>query len=530
MSVDESAMADFKILSKRSSTNVRVINGQASRKQTHTWILMPLKTGSLEIPPLTVSADGEKKRTEQIVIEVLKETPAAATIRDVWAEAIISIAEPWEGQQIRYTLRLFSAVQITNARIQSMPDVKGFEAKKIEKDRNFQTVIDGRTCQGTELVYILSPQKAGDLVIAPAVLQCDVVTKDRRSRSFSNSFFDDPFFGSSQRLESKILRTKKLRLNVKPLPPYDGPGEFSGLIGTFQIRSMLDKQRVATGESVTLSVVISGRGNIMDAHAPKINVSQGLKTYEDKPEEDIRQDLNGFSGKKIFRTALVPLKEGAHSIGPARLTFFDVEKGDYQTASSPARSLFVKASGEEPPTSQGSADSPETFSLKKKKVTFTGRDILPLKESLDALKTPWRVPFFAFLIMLATPVVGYFLALIFSARRKNGTDTASMMRKRGSDYLKKASVATSDQQFLDDLRMALICGILATAGSVGETLTYEEAGDILRQCGHEPDVCRQGEALLEKIEASRYGGGAMSDAERKSIMGDVENLIKTTLL
>jgi len=530
-SVDESAMVDFKILSKSASSRISVINGQASRKQTHTWILAPLRTGSLEIPPLTVVQNGEKKRTERIVIEVLKEKPAADASRDVWAQAAVSTSDPWAGQQIRYTLRLYSAVRIANARIQNMPDFKGFEAKKIEKDRNFQASFDGRTYQGTELVYILSPHQTGELVIDPALLQCDVETQDsKRSPSFPNSFFDDPFFGS-QRLEPRLLRTQKIRLNVKPLPPFDGPGEFSGLIGTFHIDASLDRKRVAAGESVTLSTVVSGRGNIMDAQAPKMNFPQGLKTYEDKPEEDIRQDQNGFSGKKTFRVALVPLKKGRHSLKPAALTFFNVKKGDYQTIASPALSLFASASNEKSrPDLRGSGGSPETFSLKKKKVTFTGRDILPLKESLDALSPPWRVSFLVFLIMLAAPVIGYFLILILLARKKNGDDPASLMRKRGDDYLKKASLAKSDDGFLDDLRMALICGILAKAGTTGETLTYEEAGDILRQCGHEDDVCRQGADLLKKIEASRYGAAAMSGPEKKSLMGDVEKLIKTTLL
>ena len=74
--------------------------------------------------------------------------------------------------------------------------------------------------------------------------------------------------------------------------------------------SEIENTRLAVGDSTTLTVTVQGRGNIMDAQAPQPALPEGLKTYADTPEEQIRLGADGYEGKKVFRTALVPVQAG----------------------------------------------------------------------------------------------------------------------------------------------------------------------------------------------------------------------------
>jgi len=68
----------------------------------------------------------------------------------------------------------------------------------------------------------------------------------------------------------KILKSNEINVTVTPLPPYDGEQVFSGLVGTFSIKTDLENMAVEAGDTITLTIEISGKGNIMDAGMPEI--------------------------------------------------------------------------------------------------------------------------------------------------------------------------------------------------------------------------------------------------------------------
>ena len=127
---------------------------------------------------------------------------------------------------------------------------------------------------------------------------------------------DDPFFGQN-RLERRVIRTEPLSVTVKPLPPFDGKGQFSGLVGAFQIQSQVDKTTLNVGESATLSVTVSGTGNIMDAAAPEIAIPDAFKTLQGcAPGEYPTRHERVYRGKSVSNGAgsvkRGPIHPGAH--------------------------------------------------------------------------------------------------------------------------------------------------------------------------------------------------------------------------
>ncbi len=501
--VDLSPIQDFKVISRGTATSINMINGQFSRETAYTYTLIPLKEGSLTIPSLPVNSGSRTWHTKPVSIMVsqtTQQTEGNKADQDVFAQAQVSETSPFTGQQIVYTIKIFQAAEIANAKVQP-PDFSGFTFKELEERKQYRTGINGREFHVTALTYVLIPVKPGQVTINPAVLQCDIVRRSGRRRSF----FDDPFLGG--RLESAVFQTEPLNLNIRPLPNYEGTGKFSGLVGKFSIHTAIDPGAIKVGESATLSLVISGTGNIMDAGIPEIAIPNSFKTYNDSPEDAIQVSEKGYSGQKSFRTALVPSEPGEYDIPAVQLVYFDTEKGEYAAATAQALRVSVSPSNEKADDMNAvSASLPEKPSFKKK-VEFTGRDILPLKEDMNVLNTQKSMSAMLFFLFLAAPVSVFVIAKTLVVMTGKKQEIPQMMARRAQNALKDAERAVSDpERFLSCLYRAVISAIHAKAGTAGESLTYAEAAEILRSKGFAEETARNAAGLLEKIESAKFSG------------------------
>ena len=522
--VDISPIRDFKVMSGGTSTSVQIINGRMSREVNYTYTLIPLKEGRLVIPPLTVMTDKTTQKTAEIVVTVSPKTQEKTGREDVFAEGKVSNSSPYEGEPIVYTFKLFNAVQIANARFQK-PEFSGFTAKEVEKSqKTYRTVMNGREYNVTDLTILLVPVGAGPKTIDPAILECDLVRRQNTRRS-PFGMLDDPFFGQG-RLERRVIRTEPLSVTVKPLPPFDGKGQFSGLVGAFQIQSEVDKTTLNVGESATLSVTVSGTGNIMDAAAPEIAIPDAFKSYKDAPQENIQPGMNGYTGEKVFRTALVPLKEGQYTLEPIALNFFDVSSGQYQTRLTAPVSITVHPSREKDKIEVYSSPASEAKPLKKN-VEFTGRDILPLKEDMNALETQKAMTtawFWAFLLAPALLCLGVKVFLTLTTKKD---DPSSLMAQRADQALKDACKPdVSAEVFLTCLSRSLISILLARAGVKGESLTYAEAETILKSGGFSEEAARSATRLLERIDSARFSGQEMDSRSRETLLSETRELVR----
>jgi len=517
--VDTRAITDFNIISRGTSTSMQFINGRSSREVTYTYLLIPRHAGRLTIPALTVEADGSKYQTDPMTISV-GDRPSGtnARNREVWVETALSEPNPYVGQQITYTLRLFNAVQIDEAKFQP-PEFQGFSAKEIKDRNSYRKIIDGLEYLVTEIHYVLTPLEAGRQTIEPAALQVGIVRQDRRRRGSPM----DRFFNRG-RVEQRVLRSEPLTLQIHPLPPYTGADRFSGLVGHFEMQAKLEKSELKVDDATTLTVTVQGRGNIMDAQAPALEVPASFKRYADNPEEAIDLDAGGHHGKKIFRTALVPTQPGAFVLSSVRLTYFDVERKGYRTLSSKALSLSVApgATARAAPVTI----TPSSPAVLKKKVAFTGRDILPPKEDLDALQSQPPLALWAFLLWLVAPLAPYAGLRLIQHLRHQELTPAARMKARAQHALKAAASAKQETQLLTHLYQALTAAIFAVSGRGGEALTWKEAEELLLQCGRKPQIAGQAATLLERIESAKFSGANLSPGQRRELLDNTRSMIR----
>jgi len=532
--VDVANIRDFKVISRGTQTSIHIVNTNQTKEVSYTFTLIPLKTGRLTIPPLTVTTEGKQRQTRPITVSVSKTAvPDTGRKRDIFVSANVSDASPYQGEQFIYTFKFFSAVRVKNAGFPKPPEFPGFTSKKIETDRSYQTVTGGRQYNVIELTFILIPLQAGDLTIEPAILSCDILSRRRgRQRTFPfNDFFDN--------YERKQFSTAPISVKVKPLPAYTGDLPFSGLVGHYQIHAALGDRKTAqaelkTGDSVTLAITVTGTGNIMDTDEPRVHIPAEFKVYKDNPEVTIEPTAQGFKGQKVFRQALVPTKAGRHTIQPVQLTYFDVKTGVYRTVSSQALILNVLPPdpGETDETIHKFSASAPTVSpaMNKQKVERTGHDILTVKDDLDSLGSQSPLEWHRFLIYLAVPALLYLILLVTLKITHKQDNPSRRMARRAEQALKTAKQRNaSDESFFTLLYTALVSAILATADKQGELLTYTEAHAILLTGGYSEKIADKAAALLKQVESARYSGIINDNTSGQNLLTQVQAMTRKLL-
>lgn len=522
--VDVSPIQDFEILSRGSSTNINMVNGQFSRENSYIYTLMPSKSGQMTVPPLPVRTNGKTLRTEAIKVTVTQSSePDRAEDRDVFVEARVSNETPYEGQQIVYSFRLYQTVQIANAKFQE-PSFSGFTAKRVEDQRTFETLVSGREYHVTELNFVLLPLSTNPQRIEPAILHCDVMRAGGRRRQ---SLFNDPFFGiNGRRFETRRFATDPVTVSVQPLPPYKGDGRFSGLVGKFDIESKIESRQMRVGDSTTLSIVIRGSGNVMDAEEPAIPVSDAFKVYQDAPEESVRLEPSGYSGQKVFRMALVPVNPGEYQLDSARLVYFDPSRGEYVDKSTQPFDLKVLPAQAKDQLAVFSA-APPGVTGQKDRVVFTGRDILPLKENPDALKTRRPMSGGLFLLLLIIPPAVFGMVKTTMRLTRKSDDPSRIMLERSEKAFREAEAAESGgEAFFSPLHRSVVSAIFAKAGTLGEALTHAEVRSTLNDGGAAPQTVAMALVILETIESARFGGMNLDPEDRQTLLNQTRKLRK----
>ena len=218
-------------------------------------------------------------------------------------EAKVDTTKPYLNAPLTYTFRyLYTAVLPTQEsptpRLPTFPD---FLVEELPTQLPHTQQIRGKTFWVQEQVRRLYPQKTGQIVIEPATLVLPVP----RGR--------------------KTLKTKPLRLTIQPLPETGKPPSFSGAVGDYQISAQVDRGSVEAGNALTLSVRISGRGNIQTVSAPKLPAIIGVVVNGPKLVE------GSAPTSRTYAYALIPARTGTLHIPAIPYIYFDPSRAVYAT-------------------------------------------------------------------------------------------------------------------------------------------------------------------------------------------------------
>jgi hypothetical protein len=371
-------LPDFSVTKGGSSSQTRIVNGSISTSVEATYLLVPRRAGSFTIGPVRIEKKGRTYQSQPISVKIL---PAASSTEErpmAFVTQDVDVRDPYVHQQIVYTFRFLRRVQSAEAQWDP-PTFQGFWVEDLGKERQYEKVLNGQRYAVTELKKALYPLSEGPGKIGETRLTCKLVVERGGGQRGMDSFFGSSFFGGGAQTITKNLGAKPIPLDIRPLPEEGRPEAFEGLVGSFVVQAETGQNRLRVGDSTTLTVTVTGNGNLRDLVELSPANIPGFKVYPDKPSFQVDIQGDTLHGTKVFKKALVPIEHGTLEVPPQEVPYFDPEKGSYQIASTAPIRLTVEENGEKEPLHLVTAGG---LPGSKSSIKILGKDILPIHTGL----------------------------------------------------------------------------------------------------------------------------------------------------
>ncbi len=536
------AITGFDVLSgpfSSTSSSIRAINGRTSMSiaSTFTYILRASKEGTFEIPAAIVTADNKQYRSNIVVIKVVKNAGNTQNTspgnqgknnsqnggviqsgsNDVFVKAVIDNSNPYQGEGITLTYKIFFKVSISQPNITKPSSFEGFWSQTLNnaKVNQYNQTIEGEVYRVADLSKVmLYPLKSGRLVIDPFELECIAQykrqTKTKTGDPFFDDFFNNSFFNESYANVEKTLKSNSVVVNVRPLPTSEKPVDFSGAVGTFTFKTELDKTRAKTNDAINLKCTITGKGNIQLIDKLNINFPPDFETYDPKISNNISTTGAGASGSQTFEYLIIPRKAGKFTIKPITFSYFDLEKRRYVTLTSPLYTVDVeKGSGDNNTVTYSGAG--------KEDIKYIGTDIRHIRNQPLHLHITGTFFFGStvFFLMILLPLLLFVLFIIFWKKQEERRSDAILMKNRKATRiaikrLKKANGFLKEQQqeaFYIEISQALWGYLSDKFGIPLAELSVDSVHEALVKKNVKEEIIRQFIETLNNTEYARFAPG-----------------------
>ncbi len=502
------------------------VNGRSSFNKIYSYFLMPTQRGNLTIRQASIEINGQIYKTAPVTVSVTAavERPrdpndnSPTTDQSIYLVAEVSKTNPYVNEPITVVYKLYFSynVGISNWRELDKPTYNDFWSQNIDIK---QLVAEDGRYNNEPFRYVvlrktvLYPQKSGKLVIEPLTLDIDVQLPTNRRN----------IWGQVQIVEDhKRVSAGAKTINVKPLP--DGrPDDFSGAVGRFDFKVTPSRTTVKNGESLDLTVTVSGTGNLKLFDIPKPVVPTGLELYEPVHKENVNTPLSGMNGSITDTYTIVPEFRGNYPIKPLQFTYFDLASKSYKTITSPEIVIRVLDG-----PGLAESDEPSAIGTEKQQIVVPEHfKFIKLKTELT--EAGRKTSFFGsttFYVLTALPFL--LIPMIVLLKRKkdqrdsdvvgNRTRTSNRLARK---YLSEAKKNFHDkEQFYVALEKAMHNFLKAKLHIETSEMSKEKIHDILLERGARQETVRDFITLAENCEFARYASasaGAIQDDYSKAV-------------
>ncbi len=425
-------------------SSVQIINGSMTKSVNYviTYVLMPQSEGTFNISSATIGVDGKSYKTQRTAVEVRgdgsqggnsqnsghskgqserSESQKSQSGRSIEKDDLLfrmslSSNSVYKGESIRATLKLYSRVSISGSESSKMPTFNGFWSQQVDVNQGpFRQTFNGKVYEVFNVAeYILYPQQEGVLTIDPAEMTvlAQVVVRTNRG--------NDPFFGGGHEVYNvrRELKTPAMKVTVKTLPE-GAPASFTGAVGRYSMSHTISATKVPANSAVTLQLNISGTGNLKFIKAPTLNLPNSFELYEVKSEEKIQNKASGSVGYRRFDYPFIVRAVGTYDLDPVEFSYFDLDKKQYVTLSTPPITIEV--------TPDGNATSSIGLvpAVKREDVRMLSEDIHFIKlgePNLRSVVAPFilsPIYWVVVLLLIVVAVVTYFVASKYIRDNRN---------------------------------------------------------------------------------------------------------------
>lgn len=538
-----------------SSSSFSMVNGSMSHtvKNSYTYALQAYKEGSFRIGAASLTVKGNKISSEPFEIQVLPDDGSHASAsgggtsgsgsqsqsqntndpqvsgKDLFLKVTPSKKSVHVGEQIVLTYKLYTKVPVSSLQVGKMPSYAGFWTKDISDNNGGSLRQSSEYINGVEYTVaeiqkvIVVPQRSGKLNIDPMSIECvaqiRTESNNRRSNDPFDIFFNDPFFNRNIVNVKKELSTGTLAIEVKNLPDSGKPASFAGAVGSYTFKSDIDKTELKTNEAFTLTLTVSGTGNIELLQMPEPNFPPDFEVYDPKITTAPSITAQGLSGTKKAEYLVIPRRAGNFNLSPVEFSFFNPANGTYTSLRSDNYSVHVE---------KGSGDEGDggVYASNQEGIKYLGSDVRHIMTGNPHLKAK-HSSFFGtapyFVVLLAMLLIFIIMLLVSKKREQSKEDTMANRNKKATKVargrLKKADqyLKVKDQNnFYTEMSQALWGYIADKLGIERSKLSMDTVSETMKEKNVPDDLTQQFIDTLNSCEFARFAPG---NAEEK--MGDL---------
>lgn len=474
-----------------SSTLVNgVLKQQVKYQAAYQFSFTAIAEGELEIPSVTVTADGQQFRKNPLPIRASVAPPldfATLTISPGRADVFVGQAVPIE---VRFessrapsrvaltTDRLPSGVTATPGNRRPMPGEDAPPLRIFGAEGNAFKDAGHPGLAFTEPL-ILIPEAPGSYEIGPVAFVVD--------------------FGARS-TERHIVQADPMNLSVRPLPLDGRPPAFNGIVGTCTVEAAISAASARVGDPLTLTIRLTADLPPDRVPAPRLDLQSDIaESFRLASEGWIDVGINGNS--RIYSMTIRPQKAGVSELPPIQVHWFDPVSERYRVSSSRPLAMKVEASrevtaadaigrGSAPITREALADSASRVRANR---TDVDRLVNYAPDFATAWSSPWRSA-----LLLGPPCVWMGIAGIGALLRRR--DPIHARR----DRLVRKAISHARRSRKDARRAGLAARdfVAAHGGMTPDAVTSADA-ENLHLSPSDPDATTLLEAL-RSAEASDY--------------------------
>jgi hypothetical protein len=545
-------LSQFEVLSNTpmSQTSIQVTNSgtemQRIRKQV--LVLRPRRSGTFTIGPATLTVNGETQTTNTIEVVVrasprvpdpgagsrtqrdpfrdffsgrfrnfpgfpddpfgpIPDVDVPASESDLFIRTYVDKRSAYIGEQITFSVYVFSRVEISSVDTVVLPRLEGFWSEDLESPTQLsgeQRLLNGVPYRAYLLKRkALFPNHAGKVDIDP--VKADITTG---------------YLFAGHRVHRVGNR---VTVDVKPLPKGAPPGFASAHVGQWELTREVAASAVKLGEPLTVRVILSGRGNLKNQTPPRLEVPPSFRLYDPTTSDEVKARGGQFAGRRAQEYLVMPSQTGSFTLPEASFAYFDPEKERYEVTRAPALTIQVDPAAGGVASAAGLSGGALPGDPQAAKNVLTADGLRPLRHEMhlgDGTKPVWARGWF---VPAVLSPLGLWAALgaFGLARARLGREDVQTTRRRKTraarrrlEMAEKLRETGSVADFYAEVDKAIIHLLEAKFGEPVGGLTRDALDAHLRAHGVSDEARRRVLSVLETCELGRFAPASSLDIDR----------------
>ncbi len=419
----------------------------------------------------------------------------------LFIRASVDNDRPYLGQQITYSLKIYQSreANLSSVRVTyNAPDFAGFWNSQQTRQEEYDEIVSNSNYRVVEVRTVLFASIVGAGEIQPAILEVSTGAS-----------------GAPGKLESGAVAVE-----VLPLPVPE-PAGFTGAVGSFDVASSADATEGNLNEPVTLTVRISGEGNIEALPDPDWPEFSGWRVIESPVSVESQVVAGQITGGRTYEIVLMPEQTGGLNIPEIGYPYFDPALERYVELATARIDVSIGDS-----TGAPAAPSPPAVGDAEERAP----EVRPIKAVPSSLRQPGAelVDSPVYWAAWAIPALAIAGALVWRRRRASQETARAEARRNNALPDAQAALARAVASGGDPALAAseaVLSYLSARLGIQMRGVTREALLHRLREAGISPELEERVGEVLTAGESARYTPSAAGSAVAAGQIEPVSRLL-----